>query len=647
MTPYEEELSKLQTSLNRSASAELTKLKSAIAGASQFSLIAVGSGGSFTVASLLCSLHEAYTGRVSRSITPLELICNPTLAATSPIFIISAEGKNPDILEALKRAREHSSRAVHVITNRHSSPLMELAATLNDVTSHVFELSDKDGYLATNSLILDASLVARAFSELDRQKPASLDLQNIYYSGQPLDKFLYTAKEFVTRTANKRGLIIVFSPKLRPIAEDLESKFSESALLFSQLADFRSFAHGRHLWLTERTRDCALLVLTEPSTEALWLDMKPQIPDAVPIFTIPMPGSTPNDLIAGLVAGMHLVSRIANEAKRNIAKPNVSPLGRQLYYAELSSLIPPPQETGIRGEQSKYEVLGAHWPSPRNSGKIRRALEEIEQEFSTRDFRAIVFDYDGTLCSSNKVDLPPGSEILQHLNRITKAGMIVGIASGRGDSVRDHLRDTVDKGLWPMFRLALYNGGWIGALSDEIQRVTELSEFLIHAKRIVLNLRSQGVPISRIRANAPHQLSIRFENGVSADNMWFVIADALKQAGLESGTVLKSKHSVDILSRGVSKSHIVAHIVQTHRMDPYEVVTMGDLGAWPGNDSSLLQHRFSLSVDLPSRRIDRGWKLAPRYKRDLDATLWYLDRLKLNNDQTFRFDFLENDVERR
>jgi len=343
MTPYEEELSKLQNSLNRAASAELTKLKSAIAGASQFSLIAVGSGGSFTVASLLCSLHEAYTGRVSRSITPLELICNPTLAATSPIFIISAEGKNPDILEALKRAREHSSRAVHVITNRHTSPLMALAATLNDVTSHVFELSDKDGYLATNSLILDASLVARAFSELDRQKPVSLDLQSIRYLGLPLDEFLNTAREFVAQTANKRGLIIVFSPKLRPIAEDLESKFSESALLFSQLADFRSFAHGRHLWLTERTRDCALLVLTEPSTEALWLDMKPQIPDAVPIFTVPMPGSTPDDLITGLVAGMHLVSRIANESKRNIAKPNVSPLGRQLYYAELSSLIPPPQ----------------------------------------------------------------------------------------------------------------------------------------------------------------------------------------------------------------------------------------------------------------------------------------------------------------
>ena len=118
MTPYEEELSHLAQTIEAAAAADITGLKSAIVGASEASIIAIGSGGSYTVASLLCSLHEAYTGRVSRAITPLELICNPTLAVTSPIFVISAEGKNPDILEALQRARAYSSRTVHVITNR-------------------------------------------------------------------------------------------------------------------------------------------------------------------------------------------------------------------------------------------------------------------------------------------------------------------------------------------------------------------------------------------------------------------------------------------------------------------------------------------------------------------------------------------------
>jgi HAD superfamily hydrolase (TIGR01484 family) len=639
MTPYEDELSKLASTVDLAGGTNILGLKSAIEGASEASLIAVGSGGSFTVASLLCSLHEAYTGRVSRAVTPLELICNPTLASTSPIFIISAEGKNPDILEALQRARQHSSRTVHVVTNRSQSPLMDRVCELNDVTPHVFSLVEKDGYLATNSLVFDASLIARAYGELDRQGlQIHFRVDDLEFDGLPLHKWVESSASFVKEVASRRSLIIVFSPHLRPIAEDLESKFSEAALLFCQLADFRSFAHGRHLWLTERPEDSALLVLTEPAVSQLWNDMRPQLPKDVPSFRLPLPGADPKDLIAGLIAGMHLVSAVANASKRNIARPIVSDFGRKLYYADLAALIPPPPEDGLRGEHSKYEVLGAHWPSPRSSGKIRRALQATEEQFSSQRFRAIVFDYDGTLCSSNNLDLPPPPQIVSQLERLTEAGIVVGIASGRGGSISDHLQTALDAKLWPLVRLGLYNGGWIGKIGEVPEKADNLSEFLIHAKRLVANLQSHGVPISLIRPTAPHQLSIRFRSGVSTENMWFVIVDAFKQAGLDVGTIVRSKHSIDVLSRDVSKSHLVASIVREESIDPYQVVTMGDLGAWPGNDASLLQHQFSLSVDLPSRRIDRGWKLAPRHRRDVDATLWYLDRLIIENDGCFYFD---------
>jgi hypothetical protein len=117
-------------------------------------------------------------------------------------------------------------------------------------------------------------------------------------------------------------------------------------------------------------------------------------------------------------------------ANRNIAKPTISPLGRSLYYANLQSLIPPPLEDNLRGETSKYEVLGAHWPSSRNSGKIRRALEAAELAFETQTFRSIVFDYDGTLCSSNDSDRPPSPQIVAHILQLLEANIVIGIASG-------------------------------------------------------------------------------------------------------------------------------------------------------------------------------------------------------------------------
>ena len=449
MTPYELELSHLDETLQRATNAEVKGLMAAIAGASEASIIAVGSGGSFTVASLLCKLHESYTGRVSRAVTPLELICNPTLAATSPIFLVSAEGKNPDILEALQRAREHSSRTVHVITNRGNSPLMERASLLHDVTPHVFELTEKDGYLATNSLVLDATLVARAYGELDGQEfPISIESEKLEFDGLPLRRWLESSSPFIREAVNRRSLIVVFSPRLRPIAEDLESKLSEAALLFCQLCDFRSFAHGRHLWLTDRSNDCALLVVTEKETDDLWADMKPQLPEGVPVLCLPLDNSKPKDLIAGLIAEMHLVSEIANQAGRDIAKPTVSAFGKRLYYADLPALIPSPAEDATRGEPSKYEVLGAHWPTPRRSGKIRRALEAMELAFERQLFRAIVFDYDGTLCSSNDLDLPPPEAVVSQIVRLASAGVIVGIASGRGGSIAEHLTEIIDSSLW-------------------------------------------------------------------------------------------------------------------------------------------------------------------------------------------------------
>lgn len=635
---YERELEQLDRTYVAARNADIGKLKLAIASTSESSLIGVGSGGSYTVASLLCNLHEAYTGRVSRPSTPLELICNPTLASASPVFLISAEGKNPDIVEGLVRARRHSSRTIHVLTNRDASPLMDRVGKLSDIIPHIFELADKDGYLATNSLLLDAVLVARAYGELDNNnEPLPGLIDELRIGNQSVKDWVRDAGDFVDSAVPRKGLIVVFSPLLRPVAADLESKLSESALLYCQLADLRSFAHGRHLWLAERADDCAILALVEPGLNELWRHMRALVPKGVPIHEMSLSGATPKDLLAGLVTQMHLVAAVARRLAKDPAKPNVASFGRELYFTDLPTFIPGPPKSGRRGERSKYDVLGARWPMTGSSGVMSRALDSFEATLEQQNFRSIVFDYDGTLCSSQRTDAPPQPAVIEHIQRFVERGIWVGVASGRGNSIQEHLQKCLPAELWHRVSLGLYNGGWIGRLDSDIPVTSTTSEFLSHVRRIVGRLETLGVPIERVKETYPHQISIRFREGVNTENMWFVIADALRQAGLDPSTVVRSKHSVDILGSGVSKSHLVANIVQECGVDPYEIVTMGDQGAWPGNDASLLEHRFSLSVDLPSRRLDRGWKLAPQHKRDVDATLWYLDKAVIASDGSFQF----------
>lgn len=635
---YESELSELALTYAVAMSADITRLKLAIAGASESSIIAVGSGGSFTVAALLCNLHETYTGRVSRPATPLELICNPTLAASSPVFLISAEGKNPDILEALERARHHSARPVHVITNRGESPLAQNAQPLTEVKTHVFELAKKDGYLATNSLLLDSVLIARAYCELDLASgklPANFS--DLRIGPQRIEEWVEAAKSFIKESVKRGSIAVIYSPLLKPIAADLESKLSEGALLYTQLADLRSFAHGRHLWLANRPDDCSILALTEPSLGSLWEQMKSKFPAEVPTLTMALAGAAPNDLAAGLVAQMYLIAIIARELGRDAGRPVVPQFGRDLYYLDLPNIIPAPVSGADNVERSKYDVLGAKWPEPRNLGAIRRARDEFIETLEQQKFRAVVFDYDGTLCDSQVADGAPPQRILTHIERLVRSGISVGIASGRGGSIQECLEEKLPIDILEKIQLGIYNGGVITSAANVPRISDESSEFLSHVARIIVRLKAIGVPILDHKVTHPFQVSVRFRDGIQIDTMWFVIADALRQAGLDLSRMVKSKHSIDVLAEGVSKSRLIASIIQSQKIDPYEILALGDQGAWPGNDSVLLEHRFSVSVDVPSRRLDRGWKLAPPHKRDVDATIWYLENLTYHNDGSVTF----------
>ncbi|MGH8611971.1 MAG: hypothetical protein ACREYF_07985 [Gammaproteobacteria bacterium] len=153
------------------------------------------------------------------------------------------------------------------------------------------------------------------------------------------------------------------------------------------------------------------------------------MPSEIPTLPMPLGGARPKDLIAGLVAQMHLVGRIARHTKKDPGRPPVPQFGRDLFYVDLPTLISRPRGSTDRGEQAKYEVLGARWPTPLRHGAMQRALETYKTALEQQVFRAIVFNYDGTLYTSQRKDAPPPEPMLRELRRLAEGGVIVGIAS--------------------------------------------------------------------------------------------------------------------------------------------------------------------------------------------------------------------------
>ncbi|MEK9939851.1 MAG: hypothetical protein VW548_02635, partial [Methylotenera sp.] len=164
--------------------------------------------------------------------------------------------------------------------------------------------------------------------------------------------------EYFANYAIKAGAVfITYSPILKAVAADLESKLAEAALLHCQLADLRSFAHGRHLWLAERPNDCVILALIDPSLEALWSHTTSLIPKPESSLAVNVGGSAPVDLVKGIVSGMYLVSVIAKLLGKDPAKPEVQQFGRDLYYADVNTLVGTPDDKNNFGIHSKARLI--------------------------------------------------------------------------------------------------------------------------------------------------------------------------------------------------------------------------------------------------------------------------------------------------
>ena len=87
--------------------------------------------------------------------------------------------------------------------------------------------------------------------------------------------------------------------------------------------------------------------------------------------------------------------------------------------------------------------------------------------------------------------------------------------------------------------------------------------------------------------------------------------------------VWRSSHSMDIVVyREVSKLRVIE--------DPEHTLCIGDYGTVEGNDYEMLTSKYSLSVDRVSKNTESCWNIAPSGMKGLDATLYYISRMKAN-----------------
>ena len=623
--PYSQELEKIPDTYNWAKETPIDNLIEFVKRSKDTPLYVIGSGGSFSATTFVSILHQ-HIGRVARCVTPLEFLEFENIDNDCSVLIVTASGNNTDILSAFDKAVEIKPKNLGVICASINNKLTKKASEIKNTLVHAVKLpTRKDGFLATNSLIATLVWICRAYIDaysLSYQLP---NINDLVFQEQSKLKFEEKIFKQLDDFIDRKTIVCLYDNWGKTAATDTESKLVEAGLVNVQLADYRNFAHGRHNWLDKNKESTCLIALVNPNCEQLAKKTLKLIPEYTPSIAISTNYEGPVGAISLLIQILYVVKFFGNIRKIDPGRPGVADFGRKIYHLPIpktnSNSFNKFEEFAIR---KKFGHCNTNDPETKTRVKH---LQKFLKDISKVKFGAVVFDYDGTLCDAEHRLTHPSQEISDKLIQLLKNNIIIGIATGRGKSVREALQKIIPEKYWSKILIGYYNCSDIGKLGDSLlpskeptkdPNLLETIKFLEKEKIISKNnitSRSRQITLENINFDASELITkIKLRNPKQLENI----------------KIVESTHSVDLLSREVSKINLVKHI-EKKLSKPYKILCIGDKGKKPGNDFELLSSTYSLSVDMVSNDVETCWNLISSNKLGESATYEYMNKFKITN----------------
>jgi fructoselysine-6-P-deglycase FrlB-like protein len=637
--PYKSEMSEFNSTYAWSMDALVESLSNTLAGAAHLPLIAVGSGGSLPSASVAVALQMQFAGQVARVMTPYDLAMSPLSLKDTGVLLCTAGGTNPDVLSCFEGLVRREPALLAAICTRRGTPLAKVASLHDWTFCHEFPAPvKKDGFLATNSLLATIVLLVRAYEHMfsvPQSLPVTLD--DLLHPGQHAEQFLATLDQRFQPLCPRRTLVVLHGHMTQPAAVDIESRFTEAALGNVQLADFRNFAHGRHHWLAQNAEETAVLLLSSPEDTTIAERTAALLPKSIPVLHLNFAHGLPG-MLSAVLHSIYLSWLAAKATGIDPGRPKVAQFGRRLYRLRAIPK-PPPTITIIPAAEAiaieRKSRLTISTLSSRNQIDTWRSDYRVfHKKVTTTSYHGVIFDYDGTLCSSSERFTGLRKEVVSHLTSLLRAGIIIGIATGRGKSVKNDLRTRIRPTRFhKQILIGYHNASEIGLLDDDNvpPEVSPLHERL-NAIHKALSKHSFVSQHCRLAAKGG-QITLETTSPLLMQSLWNCVCAIVRCLSLDAIQIVQSTHSIDILAPGISKQSLVTAITGRlghHHRKP-AILCIGDCGQWPGNDFDLLRHPFALSVDQVSSDPITCWNLAPPNSRHVEACLFYLRHFEVDS----------------
>lgn len=619
--PFKGELKKLSETILWAEQQDVTRLaRFLFTENKQIPLVCIGSGGSFSACHYAAQLYQQFNGVLALAMTPLQLMfAGHNIIRSSKLLFLSASGKNKDILNAIKYGVKYNETGMMSLTLRKNNPTERLLEQYPKVERWCENIpSEKDGFLATNSLLATFTLLCKAacatMSQDSKFKLSDMQLETFNLNLSIIQNF-----------------IVLYGAKGEPVAWDIESKLTEAALGSALLSDYRNFGHGRHHWFDKRSENSCIIALVTPIDRELAYKTIRCLPKSVPAIYIETELDGPQASIDLLLKAFRFINDLGEARSIDPGKPGVPEYGRILYnlnYFKLTNRILPEERTLDVAVLRKLGVAGREntmlW------GYYSEACLRFVRQLNRGKFTTIVFDYDGTLSASDRKSRFTNElcdKIKDALIPLLENGVQIVVATGRGKSVGESFQKSINQKYWPQIKVGYYNAACLLALGEEDKLEAwkkQPIDIELTALKEELKLRLPKGCVDYKFEERNLQLSIVGEMTQTESQLVYeTCREIIWDKQMKGIRIWRSSHSMDIVVyREASKLQVIK--------DPEYTLCIGDYGILEGNDYEMLTSKYSLSVDQVSKNAESCWNIAPPGIKGIDATLFYLSRMKAN-----------------
>ena len=567
--------------------------------------IAVGSGGSAISAEYFRRCRETCSFGKTSVETPMQFVTDVSGLSGSDVWLFTAGAENPDAMAVVQSAYRRGAAKIFMVTR---SPHGRAAILLEELGGKIFPApvsDEKDGFLATHSLVATTTILLVAFDAIT-DTPFGNELR---------DQFEEAAKAELGKASRERyrrlfselkaddTLLVLNQPQLSPVSTLIDTSVWEASICNVQTTDFRNFAHGRHSWLHHRADDSFVVALTGHDWPTVHNSVLSLIPSTVRKSIVDFGNCGRFDNAVGILRGLVLIEAMGDAVGVDPGKPGVGPFGRSIYDDEALYSASTSLTSAVR---HKYAAVLKQDTSIASISELSVAHLDRITFLEDVIIGAIVLDYDGTVVSTEDRFSPPSSEIIKQLLRLRELGVDIAIASGRGGSVGEDLRQKFDVEAQKGILIGYYNGAYLQSLDVDID--VHRPEADIDIDRAIDWMKRNTHMFSCIKRHKPGvQIAVQKEDLVSPSEFELAISEFLPS--VENRLRLdRSAHSYDLVVERASKLNVVEAMKAKIPVDAV-VLCLGDSGTIVGNDHDLLSSPSGISVDAVCCSLEGSWTL--------------------------------------